>query len=316
MPRLPRSAVEWTSLSTALTLSAIAFPAHAGDVSDELTVGALSSNVAPTQPYVSDRFGGSADPSEAVSLSLSGTYTRYFRADRTPGENIFQLAAAGDYTPNDHWSFGAELRGSPPSTAVMDTPAGVVRSRTSVIGCGVNGEYDTAGEGPLETIVDGYLGLSSYSTTQRARTARKGTPSSLAQYRVSADVTEVFFRHTEGELSGSYYAYSTDPEGTGYFGTSVFGRESVSEGLPLEPLRWSLRPTVRQRIGPVKLSAFFQYGRYVGDAGWNFMAGLKAQVKVSTNWKLWAALNLQRDFESTGETLTIPWGSVGARVSF
>jgi hypothetical protein len=189
-----------------------------------------------------------------------------------------------------------------------------VRSRTSLLGAGISAEYDTAGDGPFETVVDTEAAVSSFSTTQRSRLLGRVTPSSLAQYRFSAGVTEVFWEDVETELDGSYYAYSEDAGNTGYFGPSVFGRGSVSDGLPLEPLRWSVRPTLRKRFGPVKLSAFFQYGSYVDALGWSAMGGLKAMVKVSETVKFWASANFQRDRDSTGDTLSIPWGSLGVRV--
>lgn len=317
--------VKSTGVLSALVVLGLEPLARANDVSDELTVGALSSSTFRTSsPFMSDRLETTLDPTEKLSLSAEGTFTRYFKENRVPAENIFQFSLAGDYEPNDHWSFGIDGRASPPSTAVSPTPAGPVRSRTSLLGAGLSVEYDTVGEDDprppdqrkFETVVESSLALTEYSTTQRSRVAGTSSPASLTQLRVSAGVTEVFWRTTETGMFASYYAYSSDPTSTGYFGASVFGRESVSEGLPLEPLRWSLRPSVRQRFGVLHLGAYVQYGRYVGDAGWNGVVGLKAQIKASLAWRIWASANLQRDVESTGERLLIPWASIGARVVF
>src|SRR5258705_438639 len=109
---------------------------------------------------------------------------------------------------------------SPASATVTRTPQGTIKSRTSLVGAGGFVEYDSAGEGPFETVLDSAFAVASYSTTQRALSTGARSPSSLAQYRISASATEIFEDDTEGELSGSYYAYSTDPLGTGYFGTS------------------------------------------------------------------------------------------------
>src|SRR5436190_24308359 len=114
-----------TGVLSALVVLGLEPAARANDVSDELTVGELSSSTYGTNsPYMSDRLGGSVDPSEKLSLSLDATFTRYFKENRVPAENIFQFAVAGDYDVDDHWSFGIDARGSPPSTAVMSTPAG------------------------------------------------------------------------------------------------------------------------------------------------------------------------------------------------
>jgi hypothetical protein len=312
-----------TGVLSALVVLGLEPAARANDVSDELTVGELSSSTYGTNsPYMSDRLGGSVDPSEKLSLSLDATFTRYFKENRVPAENIFQFAVAGDYDVDDHWSFGIDARGSPPSTAVTPTPAGPVRSRTSLLGAGLSVEYDSASEDDsstpderrFETIVESSLVLTEYSTTQRSRFAGRSSPSSLTQFRGSAGVTEVFWQTTETGLFATWFGFSTDPTGTGYFGTSVFGREAVSEGLPLEPLRWSVRPSFRQRFGSVHVGAYVQYGRYVDDAGWNITAGVKTQIKVSSAWRIWASANLQRDDESSGGTLLIPWASIGARV--
>jgi len=306
----------WLTACTGLVVLTTVRAARADDVLDELTLGALSSNRAPAAaPFASDRVGGSVDANDELTLSLDGTFTHYFKANHAPGENIFLIDAAGDYAPNDHFAFGLDARASPPSTTVTHTPTDTVKSRTSLLGAGVSAEYDTAGDGPVETIADTALDLTSFSTTQRSRKVGKATPSSLQQYRVSGGVTEVLWADSEVELSGAWYGYSTDPVGTGYFGTSVFGRGSLSDGLPLEPIRWSVRPTLRQRFGPVRLSAFFQYGRYVGDTGLSLIAGLKAQLKVSDAVKVWASVDFQRDEDPSGETLSIPWGSLGVRVN-
>jgi len=329
MPPRTKGAAAWRACLWSALVLGPARTARANDVSDELTVGTLSPSTSSSsstrvssEPFVSDRLGGALDASDNVSLSLDGTLTRYLHANHEPGETIFQIATALDYD-GDHWSFGIDARGSPRSTAVTRTDSGPVRSRTSLLGAGAFIEYDSAGESDEkssggidpETIVEGSGGVTEYWTTQRARHGGS-SPSSLTQFRLSLGVTEVLWRDTEGALFANWYTYSTDPLNTGYYGASVFGRESVSDGLPLEPLRWSIRPSLRQRMGPVKVSAYFQYGRYVGDAGSNVLGGLKAQIKVSQVLKLWASGGLQHDVQSTGETLLVPWAAVGARVTF
>jgi hypothetical protein len=87
----------------------------------------------------------------------------------------------------------------------------------------------------------------------------------------------------------------------------------VSEGVPLEPLRWAIRPSVRQKLGPWKLGAYVHYGRYVGDEGYTAVVALKVQLKASALFRLWMQLGFQHD-GAYGETLSIPWGSLGARV--
>src|SRR5882724_1952793 len=153
-----------------LLASTFAANAFADDVSDELSAGAISSNVAKgSSPFVSDRLGGSIDTSDALSFSADATFTRYFHARGASGESIFQLAGATDYAPDDHWAFGADVRGSPPSSTNAPDPVTSVRYKytSSSIGGGLSAEYDTAGGTDFETIGDTYFGLTGYRTTQR-----------------------------------------------------------------------------------------------------------------------------------------------------
>ncbi|HEX4336777.1 MAG TPA: hypothetical protein VH062_12745 [Polyangiaceae bacterium] len=306
-----------------LLASAMPRTAFATDVSDELSAGALSSSSARgSSPFVSDKVGGAIDASDKLDVSADATFTRYFKSKGASAENILQLAAATDFSPNEHLSFGADVRGSPPSSASVAGATTGTRDtyRSSLIGGGLSAEYDTAGDGDAESIADGYVGLTSFHTTQRSRAAKRtpsvlvATPSSLLQWRASLGFTEILWRNTEAGLTGTYYLYSADPVDTGYYGPSVLGRGGVSEGVPLEPLRWALRPTVRQRIGPVRLTAYVQYGRYVDNAGYSVLTAVKATLKVSDPVRLWAQFGFQRDGDSTGESLSVPWGSVGVRV--
>jgi hypothetical protein len=298
-----------------------AFPpartALATDVSNEFSAGAISSSTSRgSSPFISDRLGASVDASEALSFSGDLTYTRYFHSHGAAAENIFQLVAASDYMPDDHLSFGIDLRGSPTSTASSTDPTTGARYsyKSASLGGGISAEYDTAGDSNVETIADTYLGLTGYRTTQGPKGTKEArSASSLLQWRASLGVTEQLWRDTEVGLTGTYYLYSEDPANRGYDGPSIWGREGVSEGVPLEPLRWAIRPSVRQRFGPVKVGAYFHYGRYVDDGGYMIVAALKGALKVSDAFRLWVQVGLQRD-NAYGEVLSIPWGSVGARV--
>jgi hypothetical protein len=314
-----RSSARWLASGFALLLaSAAPRVALATDVSDELSAGAVgSSGLRGAAPFVSDRLGGAFDVNDALSFSADATFTRYFHTKDAYGENILQLAGATDYSPDEHWSFGADIRGSPRSTArVQDSAGNTVKYWSSLLGGGASVEYDTAGDGALETIADSYVGLTDYRTTQPSkRTTQpsmgmKQTPS-LLQWRASLGITEVLWQDTEAGLTGTYYGYSDDPIDSGYVGESVFGRDGVGE--PLEPLRWSIRPALRQRFGVLRLGAYFQYGRFFNDVGYSLVTAVKATVKASDAIRLWAQIGYQRD-AGAGESLTIPWGSLGVRV--
>ncbi|HVW27960.1 MAG TPA: hypothetical protein VHC69_21500 [Polyangiaceae bacterium] len=308
-----RSSARWLAFGSALLLAGMApRVAFATDVSDELSAGAIGMNgLGGASPFVSDRLGGALDVSDALAFSADATFTRYFRSKDGFGESILQLAGASDYSLGEHWAFGADIRGSPESTARITDAAGkIARYRSSLLGGGASVEYDTAGDGPLETIGDSYFGVTAFHTN-RPKKDLKIPAATLLQWRGSLGLTEVLWQDTEAGLTGTYYAYSVDPDG--YEGASVFGRGGISEGAPLEPLRWSLRGNFRRRFGALKLGAYVQYGPYVDSGGFSVVTAVKAQVKASDAVRLWAQIGFQRD-GGAGEALSIPWGSLGVRV--
>jgi hypothetical protein len=176
---------------------------------------------------------------------------------------------------------------------VTAAPATVeVRSQTKSYGFDLSSEYESATEDETrdtETIVDLFLGGTHYAIAQdipRVRTAsgaeltanelrascqtRDCGPgirsvlakeqSSLWQLRATAAVTETLFEDTDLDLSATYFVYTSDPTKVGLYSVGTFSRTPIGEGLPTLPLRYSVRPAVEQRFGPVGIEPSFQYG--------------------------------------------------------
>lgn len=301
-----------------------------GSAADELTVGSLGATpAAPAAPYFSNRLSGSIDASEAWSFRLDTILTRYSRTPDRSADNIFQFVLGGTWEPDDHVSIDVDGNISPPSTttilapATATTPAGRYKERTSSLGAVISAGYDTAGDSNLESAIDLTGGVASYATTQRQRATVAGrrvagpsTSAALLQWRAAIGVTETLFRDTDVGLVGTYYAYSTDPTDTGYYGAQVFGRGAVMDGIPLEPLRYSVRPIVVQRFGDLQLRASFQYGEHVDGAGYDVFGGLKGQYRFSHAVKVWIAGYHGRDIDGSGVGENIDWGTVGAMLYF
>jgi hypothetical protein len=300
-----------------------------GTATDELTVGSLgATSAAPAAPYFSNRLGGSVDASETVSLRLDTILTHYSRTPDRSADNIFQFVVGGTWEPDDHVSIDVDGNISPPSTtttlapATTGAPAGRYKERTSSVGAVISAAYDTAGESDLESAIDLTGGVTSYSTTQRQRAVaglRAAGPTAsvaLVQWRGAVGVTETLFRNTDVGLVGTYYAYNADPTDTGYYGAQVFGRGAVMDGIPLEPLRYSVRPIVVQRFGDLQIRASFQYGAHVDGAGYGIFGGLKGQYRFSHAVKAWIAAYHGRDIDGSGSGENIDWGSVGAMLYF
>jgi hypothetical protein len=200
---------------------------------------------------------------------------------------------------------------------------GAVRDKTSSFGFGLGAEYDTAGDSDAESVLGLAVGTTAYSTTQRARIGKGAArvlgpaqASSLLQWRVTASCTETLFEDSDLGISASYYLYSRDPTQSGLYGPAVLGRVAPGDGIPIEPLQYSLRPNLAHRFGPLRFSAYGQLGHYFGGEGWSWIGGLKLRYRFSDMVAAWLSGNLQQDDYASGDDLRILWASAGARLVF
>jgi hypothetical protein len=308
--------------------------ARAQDVSDEQTIGRLSSPVDKViTPYWANRLRGSIAPSEALAVDLGASLAHYAAGGGQAATSIVQFMLGASYMPTDHFAFDAGGFVSPQSTSVQrglqvtEASKGAVRDKTSSFGFDVGAEYDTAGATNAESAIDLSVGATSYSTTQavRVRNAKLGTGSArlgapeeaaLVQWRADANFIETLFVDTDVSLLGTYYLYNRDTTASGYYGASVFGR-SVDDGIPVAPLQYSVRPSLTHRFGALQLRAYAQYGAYRYGDGSSLGCGLKAQYKFTSALRAWLATNLQRDRgDATGIAVDFLSASIGLRFIF
>jgi len=303
----------------------------ADDLSDELTVGKIAATPnQPATPYISDHADAWFDLSERAALNFNAGLTHYAATSIAKPSSIFQVGTGGSYDVSQHFTLAADAYLSPQSINVERTqimPGTVasqaaIRAKTSSLGFALDGEYSTAGESNAESAIALCTGLTSYTTTQAIRVgprgaARFGQPetASLLQWRTTLGFTETLYENTDLGIAASYYLYNRDPTQSGYYGATVFGRLGLGDGIPLQPLRLTVRPSVAQRLGPVRVSAYFRYGLYM-DPSSSVLGGVKLQVKVVSSVRAWLSGNLQHDWLAGADDLTILWASLGARVVF
>jgi hypothetical protein len=260
-------------------------------------------------------------------------------------DDHWSFGAAGQLSPNSTGSLWV------PTVLDVGTlaPASVeVRSQTKSYGFDLSSEWESAGhdETPdAETIVDVFLGGTHYSIAQaipRVRTQSGAElttnelrascnaiecgpairsilakdQSSLWQLRASVAVTETLYDDTDLDLSATYFVYTTDPSKIGLYSVGTFSRTPIGEGLPTLPLRYTVRPAVEQRFGPIGIEPSFQYGHYVDDEGHALTYGLRVNAKPSRPVKLWIGGTLQSDADGQGNTAWMAWATLGARVRF
>ncbi|HEX4354821.1 MAG TPA: hypothetical protein VHZ95_17945 [Polyangiales bacterium] len=316
----------WAAVAFVLTTSTV----RANDVSDELRVGRLEgATKGDTTSYWSDRVHGSADLTPDVGVDLGGSITHYGMSQGVTRGDIFQVSTGATYTPIDELAFDLDLALSPTSVnverdvQVTQLRKGAMRDKTSVLSFDLDAEYNSAGDSDAETIVGLAIGATDYSTTQAVRLRRLrlqamramfGQPedASLLQWQVDLSVTETLFQDTDVALAGTYYLYNRDTANSGYYGESVFGRLDIGDGIPTLPLRYAIRPSLTQRVGPLQVRLLFQYGDYADDRGTSWMGGVKVQCKIGHPVRLWLSANVQHD-RVDGETLNNLWLSLGFR---
>jgi len=236
------------------------------------------------------------------------------------GATIFSTAIGLDYEASEHVLLGAEVNYSPSSTQRADAPItfdtvqadAQIRSRTSVYGATIQFGYQTAGDSDWETSVDPTLAWTHYESLQQVaslgtssgsvdtqqilnacaryprlrgcrefRAAAQQQQAGVNQLRLALSVTETVAEDNEFTLGGSYYVYDQDPTTVGYFSIVAAGRVSGGSGVPLAPLRFTVKPEYLHRFGRFSLDAWYQYGNYVDDQGSTQLIGLKAQYKFS-----------------------------------
>jgi hypothetical protein len=327
--RLLRGARRFAAVSALCLLGSYASRASAHDVSDELTLGRIASSSGTATPYWSDRIDGSFDLSDELMLGLDVGATHYASTPSASASEIFQVGVAASWLASEHFTFDADAYLSPTSTSAERGVAlgpmrkGAVRAKTSSLGFGLGGEYDTAGDSDAESALGLALGATSYTTTQRARLGKgrlrvlgPAQTTSLLQWRATASFTETLWQDSDVGVSASYYLYSRDATQTGLYGAAVLGRFALGDGIPLEPLQYSVRPNLAHRFGPLRVSASGQLGHYLGGEGWSWIGGLKLRYRFSETWSAWLGGNLQRDLYASGDALSIVWANAGARLSF
>ena len=236
------------------------------------------------------------------------------------GGNILSTSIGLDSEASEHVLLGVEANFSPRSTQWSNAPItfestsadAQIRSLTQIYGLTFQFGYHTAGESNWETSVDSSAAWTHYSSLQQVTSLATATGSvdiqrvldacarvktiggcrqiqaaarqqeaQINQLRLAVSVTETVADDNDFTLGGSYYGYDQDPNNVGYFSLVMAGRTSMGAGVPLAPLRFTLKPEYAHRFGPFSLDVWYQFGRYVDDQGTSQLLALKTQYRFS-----------------------------------
>lgn len=319
----------------------VAGVARAHDVS--LDVGGTFTQRSGNNPRVgalSLGLGGAYDFNDAWTVTGLAVVTRDL-ATRTaesssPGSTVALLSLGALWLPTDSLMTALAVTGSPPTeqrnATAFTGPAGrttdvTILSRTWSVGAQWNGVWTTGGFSKWEHTVDLGAGFNRFDVFQRAEVPDtvtgalllrlcetgqgegcslvRGASTPLWQGRFTAGYTATLWQDTDVGVEGSYYVYDTPPSSVGYFSLVSLGRE-LGNGVPVLPLRLSVRPSLAHRFGPVRVKLSYQFGLYTEGGGALHVLTARASWKVSTHWRITLSLTAQRDV--AGAAVSNPGG--------
>jgi hypothetical protein len=200
----------------------------------------------------------------------------------TSSDLVFFGAVDATYQLTPHFNASLGVNGSPTSTRDVATtnpvwasaserdaaedPMALVRAKTASLGAAAELGYDSFDpdeehdvDGSLEASVGWNDSFTEQTVVSPDAPAKIGTSNaSLQQTRLGGAATLTIAEKTDVGVDAAYFLYDTpNPNAVGSFATDV--HTNWGAGLPMLPPRWTLRPEVAQRIGPVTLRAHYQY---------------------------------------------------------
>ncbi len=336
LPALAGSSIS-DELSVGSTQSTQENP-RAGSVSDSLNANfELSDQFSLAAGAVLTLEGATPAPARR-QFSTNGSAITLFSLglDWDPNDHV-STGVVLDFSPASDQQIGTQLTVTDANNTTQ--PLSVLlgaKSSNSAIAFDVG--YDTAGESDLEWSFTAGATASHYTTTQKLDQAYlrdtgnpydpaqirtycaahrkgkgacsaaiyqvlKGQEATLDSVRGSVVLTSTISTDTDLSLGGDLYAYSQDPGTVGIFSVGNTGRQTISggAGVPIAPLRYTVRPEVLHRFGDLSVKLWVQAGEYAsGTAQTTAGLGAKVQYKFSKTFKMWVTAGGQKDVDSTG----------------
>jgi hypothetical protein len=129
----------------------------------------------------------------------------------------------------------------------------------------------------------------------------------LDVFRLAAGGSVFFHADTDVGLQAAYYLYSKDPTEFGYYSTLTSGRTalhnfSLGSSVPLAPYLFTVRADGHQRLGPVTLGLWYQFGVYTSDLGTSQVVGGRVEYTINAQWKVWVTGSVQFDLQPPDAT--------------
>lgn len=278
---------------------------------------------------VSDRFAlfGFASYTRDLATQTSTT--------ASSGSNIFRFSLGTQWLPHEQWMVMLSATFSPPSaqasatTRVFEEPLTgesrlvdvVVDSRAWNLGGSALVAWASDGTGPLQSTLDFGAGATRFDIFQQLRLGDgaagrlirnacegrggdfcqlvQGASTPLWQARLSAGYTATLKHKTDLAAELGVFLYDRNPADVGYFSIVSVGRETeLGSGVPVLPLRLSLRPSISHRFEKLTVRLAYQWGLYASDLGALHSLSGKLTWKVTPAWRLSFSVTGQLDVDS------------------
>ena len=269
-------------------------------------------------------------------FSTSGSAITLFSLglDYDPNDHV-NTGVIFDFSPTSNQQVGTQLTILDANNSAQSLNARLLaQSANAALAFDVG--YDTAGDSNLEWSFNAGVTGSHYTTTQnidliRLRGANydpaqliaycgahknkngacsaallqvlKDQPATLDSLRTSLEVTSTIYTDTDVSLGGDLYLYGQDPSTVGIFSVGAVGKQNISggNGVPIAPLRYTIRPEVAHRFGDLSIKLWVRAGEYAsGTAQTTSGIGAKVQYKFTRSFRMWVTAGGQKDVDSTG----------------
>jgi hypothetical protein len=248
------------------------------------------------------------------------------------GSNIFNFGAGALWLPSEHFATQVMVVGSPLSNQLSATAVPVraaatdetravnivLSNRTWMLGGLGTFGWASNGLGNFESAVDLSASAVRFDVVQQlipqgqpqdenfrrvCETASGplcelyvGAATPLFQARLGASYLATLHRRTDLGLDAAYFLYDRDPSNVGFFTLVALGRTTdVGSGVPILPLRFSLRPSVSHRWSKLSIRVSYQIGLYTVEGALNHLGAIRASWKVNEHLRFTLALSGQVD---------------------
>jgi hypothetical protein len=265
------------------------------ELNQELSIGVFAMPGLRTT-FMSDQLEVEAGLTDAWSLHVNGGITHFFATSQLEASNMLSFGVGADWSPTSQLTLGANLHGAPTLTftesSLDPTDPGTFESSTGALGGDLSAEYAGARLGAFALQLGVTLGMTRYAMRERFI---EPAPSDQADWEMR---TKLWQGHgtvacsvsvrgsTEVALAGSYFAYFGAP--------SADVTPVLVGGVPFEPMRYAVRSSIAERVGPLRIALHGQYAGYEAALGHSWNAGLEAQWSPTDTLALSAEVELTR----------------------